>query len=58
MTIEEKMKNTSTKDFAKELFDFATGFYTENIDGLCNKCNECNHDCVNGIEKWLNTKID
>lgn len=52
------MKNTSTKDFAKELYNFATGFYLESIEGLCNICDECNRDCVNGIEKWLKTKVD
>lgn len=46
----------NTRELASLLYNFSIDFYTENIDGLCNCCNECNHDCINGIENWLKLK--
>jgi hypothetical protein len=56
LTNEEKFKMANTRELASLLYNFSIDFYTENIDGLCNCCNECNHDCINGIENWLKLK--
>lgn len=54
MTNEENIKQANTQELAKLLFDFFIGFHNESIDGLCvNACSDCDHDCINGINKWL-----
>ena len=59
MTNEYKLKqNTSTKEFAKKLYDFTLGFYTESI-GICVKeCEDCKDDCIGCIAEWLQKESD
>jgi len=55
MTNEERLKSSSTtQEFAKLLFEFSSGFYSERISGLCNiRCEESKNSCPWCIENWL-----
>lgn len=54
MTNEQKLKRADTNELAKLLYDFASGFYTESIDGLCDiECKQSKDSCNWCIARWL-----
>jgi hypothetical protein len=58
MSVEEKIKQLSTEEMSKFLFDFFIGFHNESINGLCNiECGNSKESCFGCIQNWLRSDI-
>ncbi len=54
MTNEQKIKRADTEELAHLLYEFASGFYTESLEGLCDiECNQSKDSCRWCISRWL-----